>query len=36
MIWGKLPVDYRCRPRSISVPSRVFSTNYPAYKMFSF
>ena len=34
MIWGKSPVDYRV-PASLDFPAfTVFSTNYPAYKMF--
>jgi branched-chain amino acid transport system permease protein len=34
MIWGKGPVDYRV-PTSLDYPAfTVFSTNYPAYKMF--
>ncbi len=34
MIWGKLPVDYRV-PQSLDFSAFViFSTNYPAYKLF--
>ena len=34
MIWGKAPVDYRVPP-SLDFPAfTMFSTNYPAYKMF--
>lgn len=34
MVWGKLPVDYRVPP-SLDFPAfTVFSTNYPAYKLF--
>ena len=34
MVWGKLPVDYRVPP-SLDFPAfTVFSTNYPAFKMF--
>lgn len=34
MIWGKSPVDYRV-PVALDFPAfTVFSTNYPAYKMF--
>ncbi len=34
MVWGKLPVDYRVPP-SLDFPAfTIFSTNYPAYKMF--
>lgn len=34
MVWGKLPVDYRV-PTSLDFTAfTVFSTNYPAYKMF--
>jgi branched-chain amino acid transport system permease protein len=34
VIWGKSPVDYRV-PASLDFPAfTVFSTNYPAYKMF--
>ncbi len=34
MIWGKSPVDYRV-PAALDFPAfTVFSTNYPAYKMF--
>ncbi|MDA9465989.1 MULTISPECIES: branched-chain amino acid ABC transporter permease [Bradyrhizobium] len=34
MIWGKSPVDYRV-PALLDFPAfTVFSTNYPAYKMF--
>src|SRR5437868_6546308 len=34
MIWGKAPMDYRV-PRSLDFTAfTVFSTNYPAYKMF--
>jgi branched-chain amino acid transport system permease protein len=34
MIWGKGPVDYRI-PRALDFPAfTVFSTNYPAYKLF--
>src|SRR5215475_6033959 len=34
MIWGKSPMDYRV-PSSLDFPAfTVFSTNYPAYKLF--
>src|SRR6185312_8259709 len=34
MVWGKLPVDYRVPP-SLDFPAfTVFSTQYPAFKMF--
>jgi branched-chain amino acid transport system permease protein len=34
MVWGKLPLDYRV-PSSLDFTAfSVFSTNYPAYKMF--
>ena len=34
MVWGKVPVDYRVPP-SLDFPAfTVFSTNYPAFKMF--
>jgi branched-chain amino acid transport system permease protein len=34
MIWGKSPVDYRVPP-SLDFPAfTIFSTNYPAFKMF--
>src|ERR1700755_2444158 len=34
MIWGKSPMDYRV-PASLDFPAfTVFSTNYPAYKLF--
>ncbi|MBN8983739.1 MAG: branched-chain amino acid ABC transporter permease, partial [Rhizobiales bacterium] len=34
MIWGKLPMDYRV-PELLDFPAfTIFSTNYPAYKMF--
>ena len=34
MVWGKTPVDYRV-PALLDFPAfTVFSTNYPAYKMF--
>ena len=34
MIWGKSPVDYRV-PSALDFPAfTVFSTNYPAYKIF--
>ena len=34
IIWGKSPVDFRV-PASLDFPAfRLFSTNYPAYKMF--
>ena len=34
MIWGKLPADYRI-PQSLDFTAfTIFSTNYPAYKMF--
>ncbi|MDW4809887.1 hypothetical protein NQ359_23655, partial [Escherichia coli] len=34
MIWGKSPVDYRV-PAVLDFPAfTVFSTNYPAYKIF--
>ena len=34
MIWGKSPVDYRI-PAALDFPAfTVFSTNYPAYKIF--
>jgi branched-chain amino acid transport system permease protein len=34
MVWGKLPVDYRVPPSLDFTAFTVFSTNYPAYKMF--
>jgi branched-chain amino acid transport system permease protein len=34
IIWGKLPVDYREPPSLDFTAFTVFSTNYPAYKMF--
>src|SRR5215831_18967070 len=34
MIWGKLPVDYRIPPSLDFSAFTIFSTNYPAYKMF--
>jgi branched-chain amino acid transport system permease protein len=34
MIWGKAPMDYRVPPSLEFTAFRVFSTNYPAYKMF--
>jgi branched-chain amino acid transport system permease protein len=34
MIWGKLPVDFRVPPALDFSAFTVFSTNYPAYKMF--
>src|SRR5947208_14624692 len=34
MIWGKAPVDYRVPPLLDFTAFTVFSTNYPAYKMF--
>ncbi len=34
MIWGKLPVDYRVPPSLDFSAFTIFSTNYPAYKMF--
>jgi len=34
MVWGRLPVDYRV-PALLDFPAfTIFSTNYPAYKMF--
>ena len=34
MVWGKGPADYRV-PASLDYPAfTIFSTNYPAYKMF--
>jgi branched-chain amino acid transport system permease protein len=34
IVWGKLPVDYRVPP-SLDFPAfTIFSTNYPAFKMF--
>jgi branched-chain amino acid transport system permease protein len=34
MVWGKTPVDYRI-PAMLDFPAfTIFSTNYPAYKMF--
>jgi len=34
MIWGKSPVDFRV-PEALDFPAfTIFSTNYPAYKMF--
>jgi branched-chain amino acid transport system permease protein len=34
MIWGKAPVDYRVPPLLDFTAFTVFSTNYPAYKLF--
>lgn len=34
MVWGKLPVDYRVPPALDFTAFTVFSTNYPAFKMF--
>jgi len=34
MVWGKLPVDYRVPPSLDFTAFTVFSTNYPAFKMF--
>jgi branched-chain amino acid transport system permease protein len=35
IIWGKSPVDFRI-PSSLDFPAfTIFSTNYPAYKMFT-
>ena len=34
MIWGKAPVDYRIPPLLDFTAFTVFSTNYPAYKLF--
>ena len=34
MIWGKSPVDYRVPPSLDFTAFTVFSTNYPAYKLF--
>src|SRR5215475_7486239 len=34
MIWGKVPVDYRIPPSLDFSALTVFTTNYPAYKMF--
>jgi branched-chain amino acid transport system permease protein len=34
MIWGKGPMDYRVPPSLDFTAFTVFSTNYPAYKMF--
>jgi len=34
MIWGKLPRDYRIPPSLDFSAFTIFSTNYPAYKMF--
>src|SRR5436305_9643450 len=34
MIWGKAPVDYRVPPQLDFTAFTVFSTNYPAYKLF--
>lgn len=34
MIWGKAPVDYRVPPLIDFTAFTVFSTNYPAYKLF--
>jgi branched-chain amino acid transport system permease protein len=34
MIWGKLPVDFRVPPALDFSAFTVFSTNYPAYKVF--
>jgi len=34
MVWGKLPVDYRVPP-ALNFPAfTIYSTNYPAYKLF--
>ena len=34
MIWGKAPVDYRIPALLDFTAFTVFSTNYPAYKLF--
>jgi branched-chain amino acid transport system permease protein len=34
MVWGKLPLDYRVPPSLDFTAFTVFSTNYPAFKMF--
>ena len=34
MVWGKLPVDFRVPPALDFSAFTIFSTNYPAYKMF--
>jgi branched-chain amino acid transport system permease protein len=34
MIWGKLPADYRVPPSLDFAAFTVFSTNYPAFKLF--
>src|SRR5258708_15105289 len=34
MVWGKAPVDYRVPPLLDFTAFTVFSTNYPAYKLF--
>jgi branched-chain amino acid transport system permease protein len=34
MIWGKTPADYRIPPSLDFTAFTIFSTNYPAYKMF--
>ena len=34
IIWGKIPVDFRVPPLLDFPAFTVFSTNYPAYKMF--
>jgi branched-chain amino acid transport system permease protein len=34
MVWGKLPVDYRVPPLLDFPAFTVFSTNYPAFKLF--
>src|SRR6476620_12804070 len=34
IIWGKSPVDFRIPPLLDFPAFRIFSTNYPAYKMF--
>src|SRR5580700_873499 len=34
MIWGKLPVEYNVPPSLDFSAFTIFSTNYPAYKMF--
>ncbi len=34
MLWGRLPVDYRVPPTLDFTAFTIFSTNYPAYKLF--
>ncbi len=34
MLWGRLPVDYRVPPSLDFTAFTIFSTNYPAYKLF--